>query len=156
MLLNGKFCEFRARSFYMEGELVSEVLLFFFKLSTSGWNSLSIGEGVAIISCNVPQCEAQLAGVVNGHVDYPIVPLAELNMFVGKEIRRVFEYRIPGIAGCIGVYFDCGGCGFSVVEINDSLLVRNGVIDLGVETRMVELDSGAYSNEHRQRVESND
>ncbi|MGY2442402.1 hypothetical protein [Pseudomonas sp. SDO52101_S400] len=141
----------------MEGELVSEMLLFFFKLSTSGWNSLSIGEGVAIVSCNVPECEAQLAGVVDGHIDYPVVSLSELDMFIGKEIRRIFEYQIPGIeAGCIGLYFDCGGCGFSVAEINDSLSVRNGVIDLGIEIRMVELDPGAYSNEHHQHAESND
>lgn len=81
----------------MEGELVSEVLLFFFKLSTSGWNSLSIGEGVAIISCNVPQCEAQLPGVVDGYIDYPVAPLSGLDFFVGKQIHRIFEYQIPGI-----------------------------------------------------------
>ncbi len=47
MLINEVLREVRFRSFFMSGNLVCEFLVLFFKLSNSGWVSLTVSEGVS-------------------------------------------------------------------------------------------------------------
>ncbi len=115
----------------------------FFNLGKSDWRSLSIGEGVAIISSNVPECEVRLADRVDADVDYPVVPFFEFDCYIGKEILRMFEYRLPGVdEGCVGVYFDCGECGFSVIEDDGCLSFVGGVVQMDDKIVLVEIDAG--------------
>lgn len=141
MFLNEKFNEFRARSFYLNGIPVCEVLVLFFKFEKSRWCSLNIGEGVAIFTSDEPESEVELNLSLGGDVDYPVMRMPVLNDFVGKKIHRIFEYRIEGLdEGCVGVYFDCGVCGFSVVENNGCLSFVSGVSDFEGEVFLVEKD----------------
>ncbi|WP_202368478.1 hypothetical protein [Pseudomonas sp. MWU318] len=140
MFLHDRFCEFRSRSFYLDGERVCDVLVFFFRLESCGWVSMSIGEGVAVFSTELPKSEFQLNGVVGGDVDYPVLNLDILDSYVGRKIMNIYEYRIKDVAeGCVGMYFDCGAGGFSVLECDGCLSFFNDVRDLGVEVSLVKL-----------------
>ncbi|MFJ5238032.1 hypothetical protein ACIP86_15060 [Pseudomonas neuropathica] len=140
MFLYDEFCEFRSRSFYLAGEQICDVLVFLFKLAGCGWVSMSIGEGVAIFSTELPDSEFQLNNSVGGDVDYPVLNLDILDSYIGKKILNIYEYRIKGVnEGCVGVYFDCGSVGFSVLECDGCLSFFNYVCDLGVEVSFVKI-----------------
>ncbi|WP_434649174.1 hypothetical protein [Pseudomonas sp. D1-2] len=59
---------------------------------------------------------------------YPTGVLSDLDTYLGLEILAMYEYRINGLSeGCIGVYFDFGECGISVVERDGCMVVIEGV-----------------------------
>ncbi|GAB7197113.1 hypothetical protein OS31_36010 [Dickeya oryzae] len=47
MLVNEYIKEFRKLSFFIENELICDILVMFFRTSESGWISLSVNEGIA-------------------------------------------------------------------------------------------------------------
>ncbi|WP_460949849.1 hypothetical protein AB6N16_20830 [Pseudomonas marginalis] len=130
MLINETLNGFRFRSFFMNGNLVCEFLVFFLNLSSSGWVSLTISEGV---SSFVPlSSEPELVGLseINDDFAYPIKELSSLKKFLGLKVLAVYEYRLSGVDdGCVGVYLEFDGCGLSVLESDDCLSVVEGVVD---------------------------
>lgn len=135
-MLNGEFLlDFRSRSFFMGAELVCEFLVLFFKLSDSGWVSLTVGEGEAEFL--VMNSEPLLVGrsEIEDDFAYPVQPLSGLSKYLGLKILSVFEYRVSGVDDdCVGVYLDFGDCGLSVVELGGCLLFEDGVFQFKNDT----------------------
>lgn len=130
MLINEFLRDIRFRSFFMSGDLVCEVLVLFIEVSISGWVSLTVSEGVSRFS--VLNSEPELLGLseIKDDFAYPIKSLSGLDRFLGMKILATYEYRINSIdEGCVGVYLDFGGCGFSVIESDNCLSVVEGVIE---------------------------
>lgn len=130
MLKNETFNNFRCRSFFIEKELICQILVLFFKTSSSGWMSLTIDEGVSKLSRE--PCEPSLLDIkkIDDEFAYPVQDVKDLTCYIGKKILNTYEYRINKIEeGCIGVYFDCGDCGFSVLEVDGCLSIIHGVSD---------------------------
>ncbi|WP_148050743.1 hypothetical protein [Pseudomonas moraviensis] len=141
MLTSDEFQELRVRSFYLNGTRVCESLVLYLNFASLGLVSLTIGEGVAILSKDVPSEEIRLNEDVEGDPAYPVVLSAALERYVGKQLYSIFEYRINNISeGCVGVYFDCGGCGFSVMEEDGCLSFLDGKTFMGDDIAMVELE----------------
>lgn len=131
MFIGEEICEFRFRSFYLNGSLISEMLVLFFKFSKSGWVSLDIGEGVSRIQ--VLDSEPILVNTEPSSDEfvYPVHISNKLDGYFGKKLISVSEYRIPHLDDCcVGIYFDILGGGFSVLESNDNLVLIDGVAGL--------------------------
>jgi hypothetical protein len=112
----------------MGGEMICKFLVVFFKFSVSGWVSLTIDEGVAIFSTGISEPKLLSFNEMSEEFFYPVQMLDVLDFYAGKKIVGVYEYRIKGVEeGCVGVYFDCGECGFSVLENDSCLSIVNGV-----------------------------
>ena len=129
MLINEVLREVRFRSFFMSGNLVCEFLVLFFKLSNSGWVSLTVSEGVSRFL--KLDSDPKLLGLseINDEFAYPINSLSRLDKYLGLKVLSVYEYRISDIdEGCVGVYLDFGGCGISVIESNECLTVTDDVV----------------------------
>ncbi|MET3456143.1 hypothetical protein ABIC88_002717 [Pseudomonas kilonensis] len=129
MLINEVLCDVRLRSFFMSGNLICEFLVLFFKLSNSGWVSLTISEGVSkFIRLD---SEPELLGLseINDDFAYPVKPLSGLDKYLGLKVLSVYEYRIIDIdEGCVGVYLDFGSCGLSVIESDNCLSITDDVV----------------------------
>ncbi|WP_085633313.1 MULTISPECIES: hypothetical protein [unclassified Pseudomonas] len=129
MLINELLRDVRFRSFFLSGSLVCEFLVLFFKVSISGWVSLTIGEGVLKFVALDSDPELLELSEINDDFAYPIKSLNGLDKFLGLKILAVYEYRLSGVdEGCIGVYLDFGDCGFSVVESDGCLSVIDGAV----------------------------
>lgn len=129
MIIGERICEFRFRSFFISGSLVCNMLVLFFRFSRSGWISLDIGEGVLRILPVDPEPELLGLDDVSDDFAYPIQSSDDLDRYFGKDLLAVHKYVISGVEdGCIGVYFDFGGCGFSVLESEDNLSIVDGVV----------------------------
>ena len=129
MLINETFGNFRCRSFLIENELICQIIVLFFKTS-SGWISLTIDEGVSKFSRE--PCEPSILNIteIDDEFAYPVQEAEELTSYIGKKISNIYEYRISKIEeGCVGIYFDCGNCGFSVLEVDGCLSIIHGVSD---------------------------
>lgn len=138
MYLDDEFCEFRARSFYIEREKICDVLVLFFKLHLQGWVSLSIGEGVAIFSHGLREAEYQIVESLDDEFAYPVSVVNSLRKYLDKKISGIYEYRIEGVKeGCLGIYFDCGDCGLSVLEYDGCLTFTDGMCDFGDKVSLV-------------------
>ena len=127
MLTNETIDNFRCRSFLIENELIFQIIVLFFKTS-SDWISLSIDEGVSKFSRE--PCEPLLLSIneIYDKFAYPVQETEVLTSYVGKKISNIYEYRISKIEeGCVGIYFDCGNCGFSVLEVDGCLSIIHGV-----------------------------
>ncbi|KNC17391.1 MULTISPECIES: hypothetical protein [unclassified Pseudomonas] len=129
MIIGESICEFRFRSFFMSGSLVCKMLVLFFRLSGLGWISLDIGEGMIRILPVDPEPKLLALDDVTDDFAYPIQSSDELNSYFGKDLLAVYKYAISDVEdGCIGVYFDFGGCGFSILESEDNLSIVDGMI----------------------------
>jgi hypothetical protein len=129
MITGEKIFEFRYRSFFMSGSLVCKMLVLFFRFSKSGWVSLDIGEGVlrVLSVCSEPALLA--LDEISDDFAYPIQNSDELDRYFGKELLAVYKYVISDMEdGCVGVYFNFGDCGFSVLESEDNLSIIDGVV----------------------------
>lgn len=128
MLTNQSFKNFRFRSFFIEKELICNFLVLFFETSSSGWFSLSIDEGLSKLSPEKTEPKITSLDEIKDDFAYPISEAKELNKYINKKIKSIAEYRINEInEGCIGMYFDCGECGFSVLENDGCLSIVDGV-----------------------------
>ena len=128
MLINEYFKGFRFRSFFIENELVCRMLVLFFQVSSSGWVSLTIDEGILRLS--VEDSEPMLLDIkdIDDEFAYPVETAVEFNNYLGKQITSIFEYRLEGIEeGCVGVYIECGIEGFSVIEKDSCLFLFDGI-----------------------------
>ncbi|MCE0460379.1 hypothetical protein [Pseudomonas uvaldensis] len=105
------------------------MLVLFFRFSGAGWVSLDIGEGVLrVLSVG---SEPKLLGLdeISDDFAYPIRNSDELNKYFDKQLLAVYKYVVVNVEdGCVGVYFDFGGCGFSVFESEDGLSIVDGVV----------------------------
>ncbi len=73
--------------------------------------------------------EPELRGVdqIHEEISYPIQSSDELDGYLGKDLLAVYEYVISDIEeGCVGVYFDFGDSGFSILESDDNLSIIDG------------------------------
>jgi len=105
------------------------MLVLFFRLSGLGWISLDIGEGMIRILPVDPEPKLLALDDVTDDFAYPIQSSDELNSYFGKDLLAVYKYAISDVEdGCIGVYFDFGGCGFSILESEDNLSIVDGMI----------------------------
>lgn len=86
MLIGRFFRDFRFRSFFIEDELVCRVLVLFFRVSVSGWISLSIDEGV--LKLTHENSEPMLLNVndIDDEFAYPVQTVTELDEYVGKKL----------------------------------------------------------------------
>lgn len=128
MLINEYLKDFRFRSFFIEKALVCRMLVLFFQVSSSGWVSLTIDEGVLRLS--VEDSEPMLLDIndIDDEFAYPVETAFEFNSYIGRKITNISEYRLEGIEdGCIGVYIECGNEGFSVVEEGSCLFLFDGI-----------------------------
>lgn len=131
MIIGEKICDFRFRSFFMSRSLVCKMLVLFFRFSRSGWISLDIGEGVLRILPVDPEPEILGLNDISDDFAYPIQSSDELDRYLGKDLLAVFKYVIQDVEdGCVGVYFDFGKCGFSVLESEDNLYITDGVVGI--------------------------
>ncbi|MDO7909471.1 hypothetical protein Q6A49_02865 [Pseudomonas sp. 22-AL-CL-001] len=130
MMVNEVLISVRSRSFYMGGDLVSDILVLFFNFSNSGWVSLTVGEGVLrFLRVNTEPELSPLSGI-DDEFAYPIRYLNGLENYIGLKVFAIYEYRLIDVdEGCIGVYFDFRTCGFSVVESNDCLSILHGKLE---------------------------
>lgn len=129
MIIGERICEFRFRSFFISGSLVCKMLVLFFRFSSSGWISLDIGEGMLRILPIDPEPELLGLDDVSDDFAYPIQSSNELDRYFGKDLLAVYKYVISDVEdGCVGVYFDFGGCGFSVLESEDNLSIVDGAV----------------------------
>ncbi|MGD8107980.1 hypothetical protein ACQE32_15205 [Pantoea sp. FN0302] len=128
MLANEYFKDFRFRSFYIEDEMVCRMLVLFFQCSDSGWVSLSIDEGVLTWTYEKTEPELRDIKDIDDEFAWPVQTANELASYVGKKITDIYEYKLEGIEeGSIGVYFECGNKGFSVLEHEGCLFLFDGV-----------------------------
>lgn len=52
-----------------------------------------------------------------------------MDRYFGKDLFVVYKYFFLDVEdGCVGVYFDFGDCGFSVLELEDNLFIIDGVV----------------------------
>ncbi|WP_420234595.1 hypothetical protein ACN079_10190 [Pseudomonas sp. ABY48] len=128
MLVNESISEVRFRSFYMAGNLVCELLVLFFLMSKSGWVSLTVSEGVSKFTSLGTAPDLLDLAEISDDFAYPIGLLTGLDKYLGLEVLAVYEYRVDGLnEGCIGVYFDFGDCGLSIVECDGCMAVIEDV-----------------------------
>jgi len=128
VLVNESISEIRFRSFYMNGNLICEMLMLFLFVSRSRWVSLTVSEGVSKFTSLDTAPELLDLSEISDDFAYPIGALSDLDKYLGLEIVAVYEYRIAGLSeGCIGVYLDFGECGISVVERDGCMVVIEGV-----------------------------
>ncbi|HFH2864468.1 TPA: hypothetical protein ACGJQ6_005575, partial [Pseudomonas aeruginosa] len=141
MIIGEKIFEFRFRSFFMSGSLVCKMLVLFLRFSRSGWVSLDIGEGVLrILSFG---SEPKLLGLdeISDDFAYPIQSSNELDRYFGKDLLAVYKYLISDVEdSCVGVYFDFGDCGFSVLESEDNLSIVDGVVRVSDDVALSKLE----------------
>ena len=85
MLKNETFENFRCRSFFIEKELICQILVLFFKTSSSGWMSLTIDEGVSKLSRE--PCEPSLLDItkIDDEFAYPVQDVKGLTCYIGKK-----------------------------------------------------------------------
>ena len=141
MLVNEFLRDVRFRSFFMSGDLVCEFLVLFFRMSISGWVSLTVSEGVSRFTVlnSVPNL-LELSEISDDFA-YPIKSLNGIDKFLGLKILAVYEYRIKNVdEGCIGVYLDFGEDGLSVIESDECLSVVEGVMQLDGETSLYKIE----------------
>lgn len=128
MIVGEEIFEFRFRSFFLNGSLISEMLVLFFRFSKSGWVSLDIGEGISRILPLESEPVLMNTAPSSDEFVYPVQSSNRLDKYFGKKLISVSEYRIFAIEECcVGVYFDFGDCGFSVLESDDNLSLIDGV-----------------------------
>lgn len=128
MLINESFKSFRIRSFHIEKELICHFLTLFIEMSKSGWFSLTIDEGVYAFTLEPSEPQILELSQITDDFSYPVQSCDELTHYIGEEILGIYDYRINGIdEGCIGVYFDCGDAGFSVLENDGCLSISDGI-----------------------------
>lgn len=139
--LGKEFSGFRVRSFYMSGDLVCACLVLFFKTSDSRWFSLTIGEGVALYHSEAVEPKLLDLCDINDEFAYPVREVNLLDRYLGECVFSVFEYRLKCASDiCVGVYFNCGNCGFSVLEAESCLFMHDGKsMDLLREAVLVEV-----------------
>ena len=129
MLINEVLCDIRFRSFFMSRDLVCEFLVLFFRMSITGWVSLTISEGVSKFTVLNSEPGLLELSEISDDFAYPIRSLNGLDNFLGLEILAVYEYRIKNVdEGCVGVYLDFGGYGLSVIESDECLSIVEGTM----------------------------
>jgi len=142
MLSNEILRDIRFRSFFMNGDLVCEFLVLFFKMSIAGWVSLTVSEGVSKFTVLNSEPGLLELSDISDDFAYPIRALGGLDRFLGLEILSVYEYRIKDVGeGCVGVYLDFGGYGFSIIESDECLSVVEGMMQcLDEEISLYEIE----------------
>lgn len=141
MIIGERICEFRFRSFFMSKSLVCKMLVLFFRFSRSGWISLDIGEGMLRISSIGSEPELLELDEIFDDFAYPIQSSDELDRYFGKDLFAVYKYVIVNVEdGCVGVYFDFGDCGFSVLEFGDNLSIIDGVARVSDDVALSRLE----------------
>lgn len=85
MLVSEHIKDFRGRSFFINNELVCEILMLFFRTSISGWVSLSINEGIAIFSQVESEPFLLDLNEINDEFAYPIKNIPQLTDYIEKN-----------------------------------------------------------------------
>lgn len=130
MLVDEFLHDIRCRSFYMEGKLVCEVLVLFFEVSSSGWVSLTVSEGVSEFVVLDSEPKLLEFSDFNDDFAYPVGRLNGFERFLGSKVVAVYEYRIVGVdEGCIGIYLDFGWGGISIIEDEGCRSVVDGFFE---------------------------
>lgn len=141
MLINERFNDFRFRSFFIEKEMICNYLVIFFQASSSGWISLTIDEGIAKFTKEFSEPNTLDLSEIFDDYAYPVQDATELSCYKGKKLINIYEHRIKGIEeGCIGIYFECEDCGFTVLESDGCLSITHGFYEnFQEETHLVKL-----------------
>lgn len=119
------------------------MLVLYIETSVSGWVSLTIDEGVSKFELETSQPDLADINEITDDFAYPIQITNELTHYIDKRIIELYEYRIQGIEeGCIGLCFDCDGCGFSMLEKDGCLFIVDSLCkDFEDEVTLVQIIS---------------
>ncbi|MCL6350701.1 hypothetical protein [Pectobacterium polaris] len=127
MFINEYIKGFRGRSFFIESELICNMVVLFFQTTMSGWVSLSINEGTSKFSLEDSEPLLLDLSGIDDEFAYPIQVVSDLSDYLGRRIVNIYEYRVRYVEnGCVGVYFDLELGGFSILERDGCLSVING------------------------------
>ena len=135
MLINEKITDARARSVYINGELQCNILVLLLNFSTSGWISISVGEGKSEFNTLNQEPKLLELSEIKDDYAYPTSHLSNISDFIGEKVTSIYEYRLNGISeGCVGIYIEFGDFGFSAIEEEeDCLTIKHGIKDFSVE-----------------------
>jgi hypothetical protein len=132
MQLIGKcISEIRARSFYIERQIICECTVIFIALTDDHWLSITVSEGEIQIVGDGHEPELTILDEISDDFAYPVLKLNGFEMYFGKKITEIFSYKMLEKKEdiYIGLYIECGDIGFSICEIDDCLSVSHGKND---------------------------
>ena len=120
--------EFRSKSFYMDGSLVSEHLMLFFGIE-GVWYSVTIVDGV--VNLKREDAEPALTEDFDKDFFYPISNVEILKKYAGLKVNAVSVYKIPEIDnGILGLYISYGSFGFSYYNVDDFSYIADGFVEM--------------------------
>lgn len=123
--------EFRRRAFYMDGELLAEHVLLFFKIEGS-WYSISFSDGDMTFRREQEEPQLSERDGFDKDFSYPVFAVDLLSKYAGREIRSTSLYvaKIP-TRDLLGIYVSYGDNGFSFLdEANgDYCYLQDGALD---------------------------
>lgn len=129
MDIRGKsISNFRSKSFYMDGSLVSEYLVLFFNIEEI-WYSITIVDGA--VKLNRENLEPEQTIYFDKDFSYPISDVEILKKYAGLKVDSIFGYIIPEIEdGIVGLYISFGGLGFSYYNVDDFSYIADGLVEM--------------------------
>jgi hypothetical protein len=120
--------EFRSKSFYMDGSLVSEHLILFFDVE-GVWYSITIVDG--IVHLKKETLEPYLTKHHDMDFSYPISNVDLLSKYIGLKVESVYTYNLVDInEGVLGLYISFGSLGFSYYNVDDFSYVEDGRVQI--------------------------
>jgi hypothetical protein len=119
---------FRSKSFYMDGSLISEHLVLFFDVE-GVWYSITIVDGV--IKLKREDVEPNSTEEFDKDFSYPISNVEILKKYIGLKVDSVYVYTIPEIEdGILGVFISYKSIGFSYYNIDDFSYIMDSFVDI--------------------------
>lgn len=122
--------EFRRRAFYMDGTLLDEQILLFFKIDGS-WHSISFSDGVMSLRHLAEEPVLDQHDGFDKEFAYPTFAVEQLNKYVRRKIHATWLYKanIPE-EHVFGLHLCYGDNGFSFVEdVDGNQSIKDGTPD---------------------------
>lgn len=124
-LINKRILKIRKKSLCLDGEVTTDIIVFYFYLDDESWCSITVGDGIlAIDKSEEPKLKYDIE---DNELDFLIREYNHYNEIKGR-VRAVYGYFFNGLRDeCSGVYFDFdSGESISIIENDDSLSLIYG------------------------------